>query len=178
MLFRSMCNPAVHMRYPNVLNDECIHHQDKYIVKHSQLFHHGLGFSHPKLLLFVWKLLIRALPTGDILLHHHLYKLHILLCSYGYGFSETMWHVFLKFLRAREIWWGFPIIQKLAYRDTSRLHKDNLGYIIKKIILLIIAQPMYTRNQQIHQVASTNPTMDIRQFFFELNIRQLIIAFI
>ena len=98
-----------------------------------------------KYLLFLWKLLHDAIPTGDVLQHHHLNNRS--MCSFGCDRSETLLHLFCSCSLTRAIWFhslgirvdfsSFPEFKTWLKSTLLALHSDARPETISKIIILL-----------------------------------------
>lgn len=119
-----------------------------------------------KQLLLIWKLLCHALPSSDILRHHHLNV--DMNCQFGCHEDETLLHIFAGCLFSKAIWSHGVSIRPPTFSSLTSftdwlkqvfitLHELGENDILQKVIILLNSI-WRQRNLALHEKKKTEST--------------------
>lgn len=132
-----------------------------------------------RLIVFLWKIFNNALPTRNILYHHHLPILQDCpLCDSGE--PESIYHLFFCFPFARAVWFGSPLqirsdhIPDHAFKslifdwliqDTSftNLGGSSITLSNSHLVVFLLYEIWFSRNQKIFRKTEIHPSSTILQ---------------
>lgn len=118
----------------------------------------------------MWKLLNKAIPTGDFLNHHYLISRQ--LCVSGCSEGESITHLFLTCPLSKAIWFRSMSIHSINLVDGefSRKLKNLISLFIQKDqhrdlikIFVLVSLIWEKRNKAIHEGTLTLPEAIIRE---------------